>query len=201
MITITNKLTITDGPSLVLYSPAGDYQDTDLILYADEQEPGTPIAQFQAQFVKYGPVVYQYNSPEELGEALYTVDPESTHDAVALYKEELARDKARAQGTLTPSDPVPVAEVPVSNEEEADTKFFREEAAKAEASSTPEITGEVLGETTTAPEEPLPEVLVPETPVDPGPTSSTTPEVVTEPLPVIEAAPIEAVDLSTTTPE
>ncbi len=207
MITLVKGMKVPDDSKLAVVAESGDYAEADLILCAPE---GTDFAtaMLQAQYVKYGPVVYQFETPEELGKALYEQDPESTHDAVALYKEELARDAARASGTLTPSDPAPIedAPVPVNNDQEADTQFFRdqaaEEAASSTATTTPEVPvdtgGQVLGESTSTPA--LPEVIepapiVPEattTPIDTGSMSTTTPTV---------PEPVPATDLSTTTPE
>lgn len=220
MVTVTKTLPIAENPNLAIYSPEGDYADTDLILCEEKNGPGIATAQLQAQYLKYGPVVYQFNTPEELGAALFLIDPESTHDAVLLYKEEEARKAAREQGTLTPSDPVAApdsnaADVPadVPNDQEPDTQFFNEQAAQEEASSTatttsqtgdapvPDTSGEVLGEATSSPDGTLPEATSTppidtpvEVPIDTGNTSTTTPS-----LPPEEVLP--AVDLSTTTPE
>lgn len=176
----------------------GEYADTDLIECVEE---GTPSGahMFQAQYIKYGSIVYQHNTPEELGAALFGVDPESSHDAVLLYKEDEARRQARSEGVLEPTDPVPAVdalqETParIPEEEEDDVKFFREQAQQ-ETSSTPEVV-EI------APEPELPVIEVEEPTPDTMPTSTAS---VAEPVPeavvpveVVEPAP----DLSTTIPE
>jgi hypothetical protein len=107
MVTITNNQEVPEYPSLRVYADSGNYDDDAQVLCADVADLANPICMFQAQFVRYGSIVYRFITPEELGEALYAIDPDSTHDAVALYKEELARDIARAAGTLSPSNPVP----------------------------------------------------------------------------------------------
>lgn len=194
MVPITKELQIAENPDLVVHSAEGEYADSDLILCARRDNPSLPVAQMQAQYVKYGPVVYQFNTPEELGAALFVLDPESSHDAVLLYKEEVARKAAREKGTLEPSDPVPAPDSNVSQvpeEEEDDVKFFREQAAE-EASSTPATTEESVPEMPVIEADPSVEelpVVEPEV-IAPDNISTTTP-----------ALPEEAVDLSTTTPE
>ncbi len=227
MVTITSGKGVPENPTLIVVSPDGDYADTDSILCAEPDASTLPVAIFEAQFVRYGSMVYRYNTPEELGKDVLAIDPSSTLDAVALYKEELARDAARTAGTLEPSDPAPVdTPVPVNNDQEADTQFFRQQAADEAASSTatssPQLpdspSGEVLGESTTTsalPDSPVdiatstPDSPVPDSvPADAGNMSATTPAVpdmqpqvdlstTTPPVPDVQPA----VDLSTTTPE
>ena len=181
---------------------SGEYADVDLIECSQDGMAST-TQMFQAQYVKYGPVVYQYNSPEELGAALFAIDPESSHDGVLLYKEEEARRLARTKGTLEPSDPVPapdaLTEPPpvVREEDEDDVKFFREQEQQ-EASSTPEV----LGEATEPTELPIIDAGLPEV-VEPVALPTSTPPVIEE-VPVEVVLPVEevpAVDLSSTTPE
>lgn len=102
MITITEGQAVAENEGLVVSSKGSDYADTDLILCASKEQPLVPIAMYQAQFVRYGSVVYQFNTPEDLGKALYEIDKDSTHDAVVLFQQQAARDAARAAGTLTP---------------------------------------------------------------------------------------------------
>lgn len=220
MVTITSEMKVAGGEDYVVTINDGDYADGDLILCASVDAPSVPIAMYQAQYVKYGPIVYQFNTPEDLGKAVYAVDPDSTLDAVALYKEQVARDAARAAGTLEPSDPVPATDSPTDaaqdDSQEADTEFFKKQAEDEAASSTPATStdslpddttpdvpdGDVLGTATSTPE------TVPDVPTDasstppvdvpapdPGGMSTTTPDV----LPDASSSP--AVDLSTTTPE
>lgn len=201
MVPITQGMKVPGDEPLVVVTEDGKYADTDLILCAPAAGRAA-TAMLQAQYVKYGPVVYQFNTPEELGAAVYARDPQSELDAVALYLEQVARDKARTEGTLSPSDPAETPDSPqVPEAEEPDRKFFEEEAQNDTASSTsatstpevpevvdevPDTTGEVLGEATTTPtlDTPSPE---------PSPVATTTPDE----IPPTGPAP----DLSTTTPE
>ena len=91
MIHIEQNQKIPENENLRVYSISGDYSDNDLILCYELSDPQTPISSLQAQFIAYGSIVYQFNEPEKLGEAIISVDPNSTHDAAILYKEEEAR--------------------------------------------------------------------------------------------------------------
>ena len=201
MVPITKDLKISEQESLVVYSPAGDYADTDLILCADAANPSVPTAMLQAQFVKYGPVVYQFSTPEDLGAALVTLDPTSTHDAAALYREDQARKVAREAGTLEPGNPAAIEDAPKTEkveQPEEPTNVIEElpELDPApqsgdlnDPSAMPPDTGAVTEEPYLPPVDPALLVPTPE-PVLPDP--------VIVPDPVI---PVEAVDLATTTPE
>ncbi len=189
----------------------GEYADVDLIECADSSS-GEATGVFQAQYVKYGPMVYQFSTPEELGAAIVALDPKSTHDAAQLWREDEARRIKRMGGTLTPEDPTaaPDAVDPaaIPEEEEDDVKFFREQAEEEAASSTPQ---------TPEPEEVPENREMPVIDVDPpsgeveGAASSTPP--LTEPTPplpdiqieepIIDSLPETPVpgDMSTTTPQ
>jgi hypothetical protein len=52
MVTVTENMDIAGDPNLTVYSPTGDYADTDLILCADKKNPGLPIVQLQAQYLR-----------------------------------------------------------------------------------------------------------------------------------------------------
>lgn len=211
MIEIKRKDRIPDDRSLVVAHDGGKYADTDLILCADAGNPDEPTMQLQAQYIKYGPLVYQFNTPEELGAAIFALDPDSTHDAVMLYKEEASRKKARETGTLEPENPV---EAPDKTEPEPEQKEEEEETIEEpvrEAEEPPvEEPAEPVGES----EEPLePEAPAPEEGAVLG-EASDEPSVPEAPPLIEESAfdPIEggelpdapldaAVDISTTTTE
>jgi hypothetical protein len=86
-------------------SQDGQYGDLDLIACAVIDAPDVHTASFAAQYIRYGKLVYQFDAPEKLGEAIVAIDSNSTHDAAQLWREELARKMAREQGTLTPENP------------------------------------------------------------------------------------------------
>ncbi len=100
MIRINKHQEILGEPNIKVFSESGDYTETDLIQCYNIENPDVPISALQAQYIKYGPIVYQYNEPEELGEAISKIDPDSTHDAVLLYKEEESRKLRRDKGNL-----------------------------------------------------------------------------------------------------
>lgn len=110
MIHIEKDQAVSGHDNLKVFSVSGDYSDEDLIDCYDIKVPSMATASFQAQYIKYGSIIYRFNEPEELGQALNDVDPQSTHDAVLLYKEERAREQKRKEGRLKPENPVPVDE-------------------------------------------------------------------------------------------
>ncbi len=212
MISLAQGARIQSLPNLVIASGDGQYADTDLILCASADVPDFPVAQYQAQFIRYGEVVYQFETPEALGEALVAIDPESTHDAAQLWREEEARRFAREKGTLAPADqtPAPDAIEPQATPEgeEEDVKFFKEQEEKEIASSTPEIppiepdipvidAGETLGVSTST-DTTITPADIPTIQLE---TSTTTPSINADippiPPPAIEPA---ATDAATTTP-
>lgn len=210
MITITKGDSVPGLPDLMVSSASGDYADTDLILCARKDAPGFDTAMFQAQFIRYGEVVYQHETPEALGAALVAIDAASTHDAAQLWREEEARRLARERGTLAPGDPVPAPDAlesaPVPEQDEDDVKFFKEQAEEETASTTPQTP-----ETPETPQDreiPVIDIEPPAGEVE-GAASSTPAEPMPPPIPDIafEAPPIDAppetpspANVSTTTP-
>lgn len=209
MVTVTKDLPVPESPTLVVVSPEGDYADTDLILCAERANPSEPIIQMQAQYLRYGPLVYQFNTPEELGAALCAIDPASTHDAAQLWREEEARRLKREQGTLVPEDPTPAPDAiadapPIAEEEEDDVRFFRQEQEAASstppasdaATTTPpmpvidagEPAGDVAGAASSTPALPDPE---------PAPLPIEEPPALGDPTIVVDPIPANT---STTTP-
>jgi hypothetical protein len=63
MITITKGEALKDLPNMLVYSESGDYEETDLIECASIDSPKLPVAAYQAQFVKFGNVVYHQQQP------------------------------------------------------------------------------------------------------------------------------------------
>lgn len=192
MVTITQGQRVPESETLVVTAPSGDYADADLILCG---EPGSSEAtgMYAAQFIQYGPLVYQYNTPEELGAAIVALDKNSTHDAAMLYKEEEARRLAREKGTLQPENPVAAPDAiiePVVQETDPVSSMSDEEyvASISDTESvTPEDVSAILPEASEIPvAEPLP--VMP----------SSTPEIAPSIADVISPP---AVDVSTTTQE
>lgn len=208
MISLAQGAPIPSLPNFVIASGDGQYADTDLILCASADVPDFPVAQYQAQFIRYGEVVYQFETPEALGEALVAIDPESTHDAAQLWREEEVRRFAREKGTLTPADQIPAPDAieQQATPEEEDVKFFKEQ--EETASSTPEIppiepdipvidAGETLGVSTST-DTTITPTDIPTIQLE---TSTTTP-IINADIPPIPPPAIEpaATDAATTTP-
>ncbi len=183
MIPITRDQKVAGNDNLLVYAVSGDYADKDLIECYDPSLGNYPTACFQAQFIKYGPVVYQFNEPEELGKALIEIDPQSTHDSAALYKEEEDRKRKRRLGTLEPENPAPVdsglskiepqVEVPVSDVSLGDTPLPPASGATSAPEtivSDPLMSSDSMGVTTSTPER----INTPQPSV--GEVSSSTPE-------------------------
>lgn len=180
MITILSGQKIAENPDLRVTSPSGDYGDFDLIECESTQDGEAGSFMYQAQFVKYGGIVYRFNTPEELGAELFKLDPDSTHDAATLYREDEERRQRRLAGNLRPENPAPVENEPEPVIESENEPVIESEVPNNEsASSTPEFAPEA---TTT------PEVINPE------PATTSTPEVVVEPPvpePEVVTPPVE----------
>jgi len=193
MVPIATGDKVLEANGLVVSSNSGDYADTDLILCATREMPTVDIAMYQAQFIRYGNLVYQFETPEALGAAISVIDPGSTHDAAQLWREEESRRAARQEGTLAPENPAPAPDAIVEEGAEKPTKQDEEptiEDVPKEVEEDPIVEPEEVP--LEVPEEPTPEVLPePETPL-------IVPEV--EPVEVIPAE-VPAVDVSATTTE
>ena len=86
MIHIIRDQELMGNPNLKVASPTGNYEDTALIDFYNIYNPEIIAGAFQAQFVKYGGMVYQFNEPKELGEEILKIDPESTHSSAVFSK-------------------------------------------------------------------------------------------------------------------
>lgn len=196
MIHIEKSQLVPEYPDLQVCAESGDYADTDQVLCAKADSPDIPIAMFAAQFVAYGSMVYRYNTPEELGEAVVAVDPGSQLDAVALYKEEQARKMARLAGTLEPTNPAPT-DTPGAQPGTVTTTVDSVESDAIAAQGEPAALEPIAAESTletTMDDMPVPEAAA-ETALTSGPNTHEATN-----LPTNDLEPT-AVDLSTTTPE
>ena len=87
MVHIEKSQKVPQNENLIVFSPSGDYDEDQLIECCEINNPSVAIGAYQAQFIKYGGVVYRFNDEEELGAELVKLDPSSSHRAVAFYKE------------------------------------------------------------------------------------------------------------------
>ncbi len=143
-----------------------------------------------------------------MGEALLAVDPESTHDAVTLFKEEEARRIKREGGDFTPENPVPADEAvsQITQEETKEEEAKTEETAPAEEDTpveeapeatpvqpeivpTPESGGGSAPEVPTEPVVPVVPTEVPTTPSEPAVVPPTTEADLSSQNTVIEPIP------------
>ena len=98
MVHIEKLQKVPQNENLIVFSPSGDYDEDQLIECCEINNPGVAIGAYQAQFIKYGGLVYQYNTPEELAGAILKVDPLSSHKVVNLYKQQLALKEVGVEG-------------------------------------------------------------------------------------------------------
>lgn len=201
MIPITNGMPVPDAPGFVVAMDDGQYGDNDLIacVATGELEPVT--ASYAAQFIKYGKIVYQFNDPVELGEAIIAIDDHSTHDAAQLYREERARKLARSTGTLVPEN-----QVPAPDATDPTPEYESVPAPDPDPNSLPENVNVEAPFVENPVIDPLPAGDIPESDVPatiPEIPSDTTPVPTLDELPASSnTVPLDAaVDISTTTPE
>ncbi len=148
MIHIETEQYLVDSTNLKVSSPTGDYEDQDLIECVDRENSVTSVIAYQAQYVKYGGMVYSFGSSKELGVEILKVDPQSTHAAASYVRMIEELDTQMNQGELEPSSLKNV----LSDEQEV----MEEKRAEPEIQETPQIKEEVLEDT------PVEEVVVPE---------------------------------------
>ncbi|HAG27399.1 TPA: hypothetical protein DCG61_01285 [Patescibacteria group bacterium] len=63
MITINKDEPVLNHTNLFVFSPSGDYEETDLIECYSSDNPSIAICAFSAQYVKFGGAVYQQEQP------------------------------------------------------------------------------------------------------------------------------------------
>lgn len=210
MIHIEKDQIVPDNTNLRVLSITGDYSDNDLIECYGADDPTLAVASFQAQFIKYGGLVYRYNSPEELGAAIAEIDPDSTHDSAILYKEDEERRQKRMNGNLVPQNQVPADEAvsPIAQEAALQENTSQEEPEIGSGNTTPETVETPPTENT--PVLTTDPIVVPPTVEFPAETNNTTttPDIISSPAPttvttstpdIIENASTVIDTISTTT--
>ncbi len=143
MIHIDKDQKIAENENLKVMTNTGDYEDSALIEFYDVIDPAVVAGAFQAQYVKYGNLVYGFNDPVELGNAILAIDGESTHTAasyVRMTKELLSQMNG---GTLEAKS---LDEVISTEQENMEQK--KEEAATEEETTEEEVTEESEEEVT-----------------------------------------------------
>ncbi|HRH23935.1 MAG TPA: hypothetical protein PK295_04905 [Candidatus Magasanikbacteria bacterium] len=103
MIHIEQGQKVAESEIWIVATTTGDYADSALIEFYDSNNPGVILGAFEAQYIKYGGMVYRCNNAKELGESILKIDPDSTHTAasyVRMSNELLAQMEG---GSLEPS--------------------------------------------------------------------------------------------------
>ncbi len=86
MIHIEKDGEVAENINLRVASATGNYEDAALIEVYDVSAPELVAGAFQAQYIKYGSVVYGFNGHMELGAAILKNDPESTHTSASYVR-------------------------------------------------------------------------------------------------------------------
>ncbi len=86
MIHIEQNQKISDSENLFVATATGDYEDNALIEFYEEGKSGIVLGSFQAQYVKYGNMVYKFSGHKELGEEILKIDPDSTHTSASFVR-------------------------------------------------------------------------------------------------------------------
>ncbi len=164
MIHIEKGEFVAENPSLKVVTNTGDYEDTALIEFKDVNSEDELVAgAYQAQFVKYGSLVYKFNDPKSLGTEILRIDPESTHTAASFVRmsnelldqmnggtlESDSLDKMIPQEPVKPKEPVVEPEVV----EEEDDEDEETEPTDTETRTTPPVViiPDTIPATTTVP--------------------------------------------------
>ncbi len=102
MIHIEKGQKFFEDENLVVSTATGDYADNDLIEFYNLDNPNMVAGSFQAQYIKYGNIVYKFNDNQVLGEEILKIDPESTHAAASFVKMNKELSRQMEEGSLEP---------------------------------------------------------------------------------------------------
>jgi hypothetical protein len=175
MIHIDQNQKVAENENLIVSTATGDYADNALIEFVDLTKPNIIAGSFEAQYIKYGGLVYRFNNHQDLGAEILKIDPTSTHTAasyVRMTKELLAQME---QGSLEPTS--------------LDQAISTEQSATQDQMNDSESDNPILPMDTVS----TPDIISTTTPafIESTDTSTTTPEVI---IP-------ESTGTSTTTPQ
>jgi len=185
MIHIDKDADVIENPNIKVATATGDYEDSALIEVYNIDTPDIVAGAFQAQYIKYGSMVYGFNSHMELGAAILRIDPQATHTSASYVRMSRELLSQMNGGSLEATSLDEVISV--------EKKNIEEQIGNTPEPETPvEVPEEVPAEevVTPAPEEVLPEepVITPTEPeVVPEVVIPTPEEVVTPP--VVEVVP------------
>lgn len=172
MIHIEKDKEVAENINLRVASETGDYDDTALIQVYDISTPDIPAGAFQAQYIKYGSLVYNFNGHMELGAAILKIDPQSTHSSASYVRMSRELFSQMNGGSLESTSLEEVIDVEKKSIEEQINKTPEEPEVIPEE---PKLEEPVV---------PAPEEVLPEVPVETPTETSVTPEVVVPPAEV-----------------
>lgn len=198
MIHIEKDKEIFGEVNLRIATATGDYEDSALIEFYEITNPGIVAGAFQAQYVKYGNLVYGFNDPVDLGSAILVVDPVSTHTAASYVRmtQELLAQMNGGNLEATSLDEVMATEQEnmeqkkeeaVTEEETIEEETIEEETTKEEVEEATEESEEDTTED--EPEETEDPIIEEEEVIDEVLPEE---ETIEDVLPVIEEEPIPA---------
>lgn len=103
VIHIEQDSQVPENECLRVAAPTGDYDDSALIPCYSVDDPSSITGSFQAQFIKYGGMVYRFNEAKDLGEEILKTDPQSTHMAASYVRMADELEKKMDAGSLVAS--------------------------------------------------------------------------------------------------
>lgn len=209
MINITQGMEVAELRNLLVVSPGGQYEDTALIECKDAQDSSKPPTVYQAQFVKYGSIVYRFSDPRDLGAEILKLDPESSHSAAVFVRISSELLAQMSEGSLEPTalddakakeqektaeqnpDPVPEDEV-----EDLPTEQTSQEPQTNDADMQATSEGSEPPEPEVSAQDPAPDVEEPDPSAD-AEDDSVIPEVI-PPEPVVSMRRLKVISRSNT---
>lgn len=189
MIHIEKDGKIYGNENLKVATATGDYEDSALIEFYDVSNTSLVAGAFQAQYIKYGNLVYGFNDPVDLGKAILEIDPESTHTAASYVRMTNELLSQMNSGSLEAKS---LDEVISTEQENMEENRMEENNVQVENKVQDTVSPEVT-ESTNEPEV-IPEVVVPNEESEVlGDTSSTTPESMIEGVEEVVGTPEELI--------
>jgi len=177
MIYIEQGQVIPENEKLMVSSPSGNYGDSALIEFYNVDNRDIIVGTYQAQFIRYGSMVYKFNDVKELGEEILKIDPESTHTAASYIRmvnelngkmdegslesesldQIISNEKEKMEEKREDFNKETVTENEVAQEDVTEDEIIEDEVIEAEMAQDGIVEEEVLEE---------PEEITPELPVE-----------------------------------
>lgn len=139
MIHLDQDQELFEDKNLRVANPTGNYDDAELIECYHVDDPKITVGAFQAQYVKYGNMIYRFNEPRELGPEILKIDPTSTHTAAVLVRMTDELLTQAQEGSLTEGS---LDEVRAEEQAKIDEQIAEEEIKEEDEKEDEENTGE-----------------------------------------------------------